>query len=232
MNMVDNASDHYLGSRGKAYYESKFGKSMQLGRIWQTRYFRPFCADDRVLLDLGCANGLFLRILPARVRIGIEINPVAREECDAICRAESIPIELHERLNTVESNRVDVVISNHCLEHMVHPYEALKEIRRVLKPGGILVLVTPFDDYRAKANGIWKPGNKDNHLYTWNPVNIGNLLVEAKFSIRNIRLSKAAWSPRIFWVHRYFGDKLFKWACTAYGYFSHRQEVFSLAEKP
>lgn len=50
----------------------------------------------------------------------------------------------------------DLVIANHVLEHVDDDVRALKEIRRVLKPGGYAILQTP---YSAKLHYTWQdPG--------------------------------------------------------------------------
>jgi SAM-dependent methyltransferase len=40
----------------------------------------------------------------------------------------------------------DFVIANHVLEHVVDDHAAMREIFRVLKPGGLAVLQTPYSD--------------------------------------------------------------------------------------
>jgi len=42
-----------------------------------------------------------------------------------------------------ETNSFDVVFSDNVLEHLVDPVSTFKEIRRVLKPGGVFVAKTP-----------------------------------------------------------------------------------------
>lgn len=44
----------------------------------------------------------------------------------------------------VKSNAVDCVKCTELLEHVEHPEKVLDEISRILKPGGILILSTPF----------------------------------------------------------------------------------------
>jgi len=45
----------------------------------------------------------------------------------------------------IQSNRYDVVICTEVLEHTLDPFGAVKEIYRILKPGGILVMTTPLN---------------------------------------------------------------------------------------
>jgi SAM-dependent methyltransferase len=42
------------------------------------------------------------------------------------------------------SNSVDIVISGQCLEHARNPFKAVAEMARILKPGGLMVLIAPF----------------------------------------------------------------------------------------
>jgi len=48
-----------------------------------------------------------------------------------------------ERLSFPEA-RFDLVISNDVLEHVNDPRAALREMRRVLRPGGVLLMTVPF----------------------------------------------------------------------------------------
>lgn len=233
MNALDKtASKHYFGKRGEAFFKGRFGERMRFGRLFQAEYFRPFCNENAVLLDFGCANGLMLRSLPAKRRIGVEVNPQALEECRRLSEAEDIAVELHESLASVADESVDVVISNHCLEHVLDPLFALKEIRRILKAGGEFAMVVPFDDFRARGQRVWRPGSPSNHLFTWCPLNLGNVVTEAGLDVQEARICTQAWSPRIYWVHKTFGMRAFRAACFLLSVLLNRREVFCRARKP
>ncbi len=79
----DTVSCHYLDTKGQAYYAGRFDNRMEFGRLFQARYFRPYCHEGRDLLDFGCATGLSFRLLPARRRIGVEVNPYCIQACRA-----------------------------------------------------------------------------------------------------------------------------------------------------
>jgi SAM-dependent methyltransferase len=226
-----NVSAHYLGTRGRTYFRNGFGSDKHDGRLLQAEYFRPFCSDALVVLDFGCADGLFLRNLPAKRRIGVEANAEALDCCQEICRQEGCSIELYPTLEEVDEASVDVLISNHCLEHVPNPFGALLRMLEVLKPGGLLVLMLPFDDWRDQTSREWRPGDRDNHLYTWSPKNIGNLLKDAGFVVDSAKLITSAWSPKFMRFRRFLPPTIFSSICQAFAIIRHRRQVFCLAHK-
>lgn len=57
-----------------------------------------------------------------------------------------------------EPGTLDTVIANHVLEHVDDERRALAEIRRVLKPGGIAILQTP---YSSRLHRTWEDAGID-----------------------------------------------------------------------
>jgi len=225
------ASERFVGLRGVQYQANRAGRSFS--RTYQARmYFQPYTTDRDTVLDFGSNDGLFLRCLPAGRRIGVEVNLAARDECTRASEETGVPIEQHETLATVESDSVDVVISNHALEHTLRPFDILSEIRRVLKPGCCLVMVTPFDDWRNHIHRIWVPGDSDNHLYTWSPRNMGNLLTEVGFEVQEARFCQIAVTQRLKPVRIILGDRVFRACCRLFGRHKKKGELFVRALKP
>ncbi|MDY7000916.1 MAG: methyltransferase domain-containing protein [Thermodesulfobacteriota bacterium] len=212
-----NISGHYLGERGKDYVSSHGFQAHGPGRAWQCgRYFAPHVRPEDVVLDLGANDGFMLSLLDCAKRIGIEVNPHSRALAPA-------GVEMHEDFSAIPDSSIDVVISNHCLEHIPMPLQALGEISRVLKQGGKLVLVTPVDDMHKP----WAPGDPDNHLHTWTPLNIGNLLTEAGFTVQSVQLCRTAWSPKLFPLLRF--EAAFRMAAAILSRIKRRQEVCAVA---
>lgn len=50
-------------------------------------------------------------------------------------------------LSCIESESYDLVLSSHTLEHIANPIKALLEWKRILKTGGVLILVIPNQKY-------------------------------------------------------------------------------------
>lgn len=101
----------------------------------------------RVVLDAGCGQGLALGLLqrqfrPARL-IGLDADPHALAKSRAHARSLGIEVELQEadaQSLPFESGSIDLVFCHQTLHHLVHQDDALKEIHRVLAPGGTLLL--------------------------------------------------------------------------------------------
>jgi SAM-dependent methyltransferase len=152
------------------------------------RRFQPMVGNDDVVLDFGCGGGGILASLDCRLRIGVEVNPHAQ----AAARAKGLAVE--SSLDEIEPGSVDVVISNHALEHCTQPLMELRRIRDVLRPGGRIVLVLPLDDWRTQRHAI--RGDVNRHLYAWTPLILGNLLQEAGFAVDSVEIIRSVWPPR------------------------------------
>lgn len=122
-------SSHYSGEKGSKYFEwqNQFGE--RSGKI-EARKFAPDMNSNSILLDFGCGSGHLLNSLDAKEKIGLEINP------DAVSHAKKLGIKVFSDIAQIQSESVDIVISNHALEHVPSPLESVKELRRVMKTGG------------------------------------------------------------------------------------------------
>ena len=224
-------SRHYQGQSGEQYQQLRF-TGVEFARQYQADlYFRDFIGPGDTVLDFGCNDGMFLRWLNCGRRIGVEVNPAAREECERASATTAIPVELHSDISDVEDGIVDVVISNHCLEHTLTPYEILRQLHRVLRPGGKLVVVLPFDDWRSPIHSNWRPENPDNHLFTWSPMNIGNLMTEAGFQVESAVHTQYALSPKLKPIRDFLGDRAFRFAAGLLSRYRKRSETYAVASK-
>ncbi len=62
-------------------------------------------------------------------------NITAKDNPDYLCNIEAVP---------VEDNKYDVAILSEVVEHLENPEKVLEEAYRILKPGGKLLICTPF----------------------------------------------------------------------------------------
>jgi len=115
---------------------------MNLRRV--TRFLAPR-ADER-LLEVGCSRGHLTRLVQSEApnTIGFDINAAA------VARAvtHGLSVMDAERLQFADAC-FDKVFSFHCVEHVPDLGAAMREMDRVLKPGGLLLLVYPAEPIRG-----------------------------------------------------------------------------------
>ncbi|MBL9214667.1 MAG: class I SAM-dependent methyltransferase [Opitutaceae bacterium] len=90
------------------------------------------------VLDVGCGRKPYRHLVPAAEYLGLELDtPELRGlgAADLYYEGGRFP---------VPDASFDAVICSQVLEHVFTPVEFLGEIRRVLRPGGRLLLTTPF----------------------------------------------------------------------------------------
>jgi 2-polyprenyl-3-methyl-5-hydroxy-6-metoxy-1,4-benzoquinol methylase len=137
------------------------------------------------VLDVGCGSGFLLDDLrtAGRTACGVELN---RQEADAAAaKGFEVFCGPLEQAGFPDAS-FDTVILNHVLEHVPSPSATLREIYRLLAPGGILLLHTPnLSSYQRRIFGpCWAGWHLPFHLYQFTPATLANLARAAGFTVR------------------------------------------------
>lgn len=85
--------------------------------------------DDQVVLHLGCGA------VPCHYPNTLSLDVLPLPNVDIVCWAESLPFA---------DGSVDLVCSDAVFEHLRNPLVAVAESKRILKPGGLLIIGTAF----------------------------------------------------------------------------------------
>ncbi|MBU0608238.1 MAG: methyltransferase domain-containing protein [Armatimonadetes bacterium] len=102
----------------------------------------------KCVLDVGCGNCDLVRFLARTVAdraIGIDVNSgsvsekVASDEDGSLRTARCEQMDAHS-MREFRNATFDAVVTVHALHEIATPKTALREIKRVLKPGGTLVI--------------------------------------------------------------------------------------------
>jgi ubiquinone/menaquinone biosynthesis C-methylase UbiE len=127
-------------------------------------FLLPHLAPGQRLLDVGCGPGtitldLARRVAPGAV-VGIDnaADAIASAEANRVRLADSAgPVDVSFRLDDIyrldaADHSFDVVFAHQVLQHLSDPVAALREMRRVCRPGGRVAVRD--SDY---AGFVWAP---------------------------------------------------------------------------
>lgn len=148
------------------------------------------------ILDVGCGRGVMLRAALdlGYTAHGVEISEEAAAGVDARAHIRIAP-DLAEA--GYETNSMDAVVLWHVLEHLPRPGRTLAEIRRILKPGGRLVLAVPnYASWQSRwAGADWFHLDLPRHLYHFSPDTLSILLHRYGFAKQSYRHFAALQNP-------------------------------------
>jgi SAM-dependent methyltransferase len=147
----------------------------------------PYTGEGKIL-DIGCGNGRYLTTMKKQgwQTFGVEINPkaskYAREEL-------SLDVSTGDVLDCKYQDKFfDVITMRHSLEHLYEPILTLKEVKRILKDDGLLVIAVPnIDSFAAKVfKEYWHQLEIPIHLIAFTPDSITKMLDSAEFKTKII----------------------------------------------
>ncbi|MHA1265156.1 MAG: class I SAM-dependent methyltransferase [Candidatus Helarchaeota archaeon] len=110
---------------------------------------------NKAILDVGFGTGFTLLnlIAPFHNLYGIEFIKIACLNLKSRFRGENSPIELFLANITnlpFQSQSFEMIICSHVLEHVKDDIPALNEIWRILTPQGLLIFLTPNENYGTR----------------------------------------------------------------------------------
>jgi SAM-dependent methyltransferase len=118
------------------------------------------------VLDAGCGARPYRRLFPGPY-IGSDLGR-GHGDPDVIAAAEDLP---------VRSGGADAVLSTQILEHVEDPARALTEFRRVLRPGGTLLLST---------HGVWIHHPDPHDYWRWTEEGLIRLFEQQGFTVERV----------------------------------------------
>jgi len=140
------------GGRGKMIFEN---------------YLYKLIENSNCIIDIGTSERFAKELRPyENLFIGKDYKAGGYEpeliygeyNCDLHTDIESLPFE---------NDSIDAIICLEVLEHVKNPFKAADEIKRVLKPGGLLLLTTPFLlGYHGKSKNY---SDKETHSHAEYP---------------------------------------------------------------
>ena len=155
-------------------------------------------APSGQLLEIGCGAGNFLLQAARRgfAVTGVEYSPFAAERARKNL-STALPVAeapawgvLHGEIGVLAAERdvYNVCVLCDVIEHVRDPDAFLREVLRLLRPGGVLLVVTPsLDSWSARLLGARWMEFKAEHLFYYAPSTITRQLERAGFGQVKLR---------------------------------------------
>lgn len=153
----------------------------------------PYLPPGSRLLDIGCGDGVVLQRAPApSIAVGADLALAALVAARARA-VEVVRATFEGPYLPFRDESFDRVTCLDVIEHLFDPRDLLREVRRVLRPGGLLVLQTPnvrhyLHLYRlaVKGEGPKTSGDPEGidggHLHYFSARDVERLLRSAGFA--------------------------------------------------
>ena len=172
---------HTDGNRSMFEKTYQFVKQIALKK--KLRYVNELQQAKGILLDIGAGTGDFLSIAKREgwETLGIEPNVKAKNI------AQNKGVQLIENTTSLKNQSIDVITMWHVLEHVPNIENQIKELKRLLKPTGTIIIAVPnFNSYDAKYYAsYWAAFDVPRHLWHFSKKSIQIL-----FDRENLHLVK------------------------------------------
>jgi SAM-dependent methyltransferase len=148
--------------------------------------FQAAIGRGKRIVDLGCRSGALSRhLLEGNEVVGVDVDPTALAKAEQR-GIEPVLADVEEPLPFDDAS-FDAAVAGELLEHLRFPDALIREIRRVLRPGGVLVGSVP-NAYRLQSRlrflrGL-SPEDDPTHLRMFSPRDLRALL----FDFADVRL--------------------------------------------
>jgi len=161
------------------YYESRFKFNPERTRVWKeiACFHQKFVPEGGVVVDLGAGYCDFINNINAGKKYAVDTSPETpnykKEDVIFLQKTTS-------DLSSISGNSVDVVHASNLFEHFDDNEleKVIREVKRVLKVGGKLILMQP--NYRLAYKNYF---DDYTHKKIWSDVSLGDFLTANDFKI-------------------------------------------------
>jgi 2-polyprenyl-3-methyl-5-hydroxy-6-metoxy-1,4-benzoquinol methylase len=188
---LDKLQDYYKSEDYISHTDSKrnlFEKAYHIVRKYalnkKLQLINSFGFDSKSLLDIGCGTGDFLQTAQKNnwTVTGIEPNELARDVANK--KTKDSVFDTNQLLE-FNSHSFDVITLWHVLEHLPNLEEQTRNLKKLLKPNGVLIIAVPnyksFDAHYYKQ--FWAAFDVPRHLWHFNRESISRLFSKLSMEV-------------------------------------------------
>jgi 2-polyprenyl-3-methyl-5-hydroxy-6-metoxy-1,4-benzoquinol methylase len=164
-------------------YRGRMDSVLSLVHRSRIRSLERLLGGTGSVIDIGCGPGVILNQMRARgwtVR-GTERSPSAAQQARDVFHLDVRAMNVDEVV--AEGVTFDAVVLWHVAEHLHAPAATVRDIARLLRPGGILLIAVPnFASPEARlGRSRWFHLDVPRHLVHFTPSTLGAMLTDAGF---------------------------------------------------
>ncbi|QKJ62000.1 bifunctional 2-polyprenyl-6-hydroxyphenol methylase/3-demethylubiquinol 3-O-methyltransferase UbiG [Flavobacterium sp. M31R6] len=163
----------------KAYH---FVKNIALkNKLNLINFYQP---SKGLILDIGAGTGDFLSVAQKDGWKTVGVEPSDKAKAIAKNKGVSFVVNTSE----LESHSFDVISMWHVLEHVPNLDEQIKELKRLLKPSGTLIVAVPnFKSFDAKHYGnFWAAYDVPIHFWHFSKAAIQKLFAKENMNLEKV----------------------------------------------
>lgn len=182
---------HGLGLNSPKAYDEIFKERRKEEINWadmrRWKALLKYYKKGELLVDLGCLDSEIVNLIDSWDYTGIDTAETAVEIMQY--RHPEAYFIVRDIYNTKCSGLFGYVVLGEVLEHLERPEDAVREAFSILKPGGVLAISVPLDEYK-------EPGavDGDRHIWSFSKDDI-KTLVEPYAKKVKIKILRSTWFP-------------------------------------
>ncbi|MEX6626751.1 class I SAM-dependent methyltransferase [Tenacibaculum salmonis] len=186
-----NLENYYVSD---AYISHTDSKKSVFDKVYQVvknhtlkqklKLINSFKSEEKTILDVGAGTGDFLKVCKENnwKVSGVEPSEKARNF------ASKKNIELQEDISDYKGEQFDVISLWHVLEHIPNLIEYTNQLKKLLKPNGVLIIAVPnYKSYDAKKyKEFWAAYDVPRHLWHFSKISISKLFADIDMKVTKI----------------------------------------------
>lgn len=173
----------YTAVEDETYVQERLGREITFRNHLQRLERVAGPPDGRRLLDAGAYIGVFVEVATAAGWQAMGVEPSEWAAAEAQRRGLDVRVGTMDSVDLSDAS-FDVVTMWDVIEHVVDPAAELERARRLLRPGGWLVVHTmDIDAPIARLMGPRWPWLMDMHLYYFSGRTLGRMLTEHGYEV-------------------------------------------------
>ncbi len=141
--------------------------------------------DDLAIVDAGCGEGYGAQLLATALRakvVGLELDTAAAQHAQARYGDTVTVLEANLDDWPVDSDSTDIVVSMQVVEHLWNLPKFWSEAKRVLRPGGLMIITTPNRLTFSPGLGRGEKPTNPFHVEEFDMEQLATLIADAGFA--------------------------------------------------